>query len=382
MLAAGRNIRIGKREAPWLPLVVGLILVVGVGGLVWAAGGWNALFPPAEVRVHQRMVQGTIWVANEYGDSITALDAGSNRVVVTLRGLAGPHDVQATPDGREVWVISGHTAQVMVIDTAFYAPRALLGVGKDPAHLAFTPDGKTGYVTNRGDGTISVLDVAARRVVMTLRVGVAPHGLAVSPDGRWLAVANTTEGTVRLIETATNTPQAPIFMGGHPTQVAFAPDGGVLYVLLEDQAAVARVDVAARTVRGAVALEGRPIQLAIAPDNLYLLVVQRGPAARPGATLVLIDPRSFTIAGTVESGVGAAGVVVDATSRHAYLTNSDRNEVGVLDLVARQVRTTVPTRLGPTGISFSPRIPVAAPAPEIEITFPGGAMPGMRQPGP
>ena len=380
MIAAGRNIRTGTRDTPWLPLLMGLVLVAGVGGLVWAAGGWQALLPPAEVRVHQRMVQGTIWVANEDGDSLTALDASSNRVVATLHGLPGPHDVQATPDGREVWVISGPTAQVIVLDTAFYAPRAVVGVGKDPAQLAFTPDGKTGYIANRGDGTVSVLDVAAHRVVATLPVGAAPHGLQVSPDGRWLAVANTQDGTVRLIDTATNTPQASIPVGGEPTRVAFAPDGALLYVLVEDQAHVVRIDVAARRLRGVVALDGRPLQLAIAPDNLALLVVQQGPATRPGATLVLIDPRSFTIAGTVESGVGVVGVAVDATSRHAYLTNSARNEVGVLDLAAQRVRTTIPTGLGPTGVSFSRRVPVAAPAPELQVTLPDSAlqMPGQR----
>jgi YVTN family beta-propeller protein len=371
MIAAGRDIRISTRAAPWLPLLVGLVLVASVGGLIWAAGGWQALLPPAEVRVLQRMVQGTIWVANEYGDSITALDASSNRVVATLHGLPGPHDVQATPDGREVWVVSGHTAQVIVIDTALYTPRAVLGVGKDPTHLAFTPDGKTGYISNRGEGTVSVLDVAARRIVATIPVGGSPHGLAVSPEGRWLVVANTQDETVRLIDTATNTAGPTFTVGGDPTQVAFAPDGAMLYVLVEDQAHVARIDMTTRALRGVVALESRPLQLAIAPDNLYLLVVQQSPAARPGATLVLIDPRSFTIAGTVDSGVGVAGVAVDTTSRHVYLTNSNRNEVEVLDLIAQQVRTIVSVGLGPTGISFSPRIPVAAPAPELRISLPG-----------
>jgi hypothetical protein len=45
MIAAGRDIRIGTRDAPWLPLLVGLVLVASVGGLVWAAGGGRRSSP-------------------------------------------------------------------------------------------------------------------------------------------------------------------------------------------------------------------------------------------------------------------------------------------------------------------------------------------------
>jgi hypothetical protein len=55
-------------------------------------------------------------------------------------------------------------------------------------------------------------------------------------------------------------------------------------------------------------------------------------------------------------------------------------EVGVLDLAAQRVRTTIPTGLGPTGVSFSLRVPVAAPAPELQLTLPGSnrPVPGQR----
>ena len=48
------------------------------------------------------VVDGTIWVANEGADSLTAVDAKSHEVVTVIRGIAGPHNVQVSPDGRTV----------------------------------------------------------------------------------------------------------------------------------------------------------------------------------------------------------------------------------------------------------------------------------------
>lgn len=42
---------------------------------------------------------GSVWVADEGGDSLTVLDAGTDAVVTTLTGLAGPHNVQVGNDG-------------------------------------------------------------------------------------------------------------------------------------------------------------------------------------------------------------------------------------------------------------------------------------------
>ena len=54
-------------------VIAGLALTLGLAVLVTACGG---LSPAARGGAsHQGMVQGTVWVANEYGNSITAIDA-------------------------------------------------------------------------------------------------------------------------------------------------------------------------------------------------------------------------------------------------------------------------------------------------------------------
>ncbi|MEZ4666493.1 MAG: copper oxidase [Anaerolineae bacterium] len=60
--------------------------------------------------------------------------------------------------------------------------------------------------------------------------------------------------------------------------------------------------------------------------------------------------------------------MVEPSGRYAYVTNIYGNNVAVVDLTTQQVTTTVPTGLGPNGISFSPLPATAASSSEIALT--------------
>ncbi len=110
-LLAGRET--GEMPDPSFPLVVGTsvtwtaffligrngenVAIVGTGDVenVKATGAWDE-------------VTGTVWVANEDGDSLTVLDAATGEVVSTITGIESPHNLQASPEGDSVWAVSGH----------------------------------------------------------------------------------------------------------------------------------------------------------------------------------------------------------------------------------------------------------------------------------
>ena len=77
-----------RRSYP--PTVRGLGDWAGATALLFFGG----ILPFAFSR-HNGMVSGTVWVANEAGNSITAIDASTNRVLTTLSGIKGPHNLQA-----------------------------------------------------------------------------------------------------------------------------------------------------------------------------------------------------------------------------------------------------------------------------------------------
>ena len=76
------------------------------------------------------------------------------------------------------------------------------------------------------------------------------------------------------------------------------------------------------------------------PDDRNVLAANQGTKDKPRTTVSIIDTASFMVVGTVETGKGARGVVIDPSSRFAYITN------------------------------VSPMAPTVAPSPEIELVLP------------
>ena len=313
---------------------------------------------------------GTIWVANEEGNSLSAIDAATNKVVATLTGIPGPHNLQVSPDGSTVWAVSGHEALAVAVDSQSYALVGTAPVGNAPAHVVVSPDGMTAYISNSGDSTVTVLNTATFTVNATIPVGEFPHGLRPSPDGQQVAVANLRSDTISLIDTVSLTVEATIEVGAGPVQVAFAPDGATLYVTLNGEDAIAVVDLETKRVTGKVAVGDGPVQIYVTPDASTILVANQGTEEAPGTTLSIVDAATLSAVATVETGQGAHGVVVEPSGRYAYVTNLYGDDLAVVDLVDRQVVATVSTGSSPNGVSFSPVEATAMPSPEIALPIP------------
>jgi YVTN family beta-propeller protein len=81
----------------------------------------------------------------------------------------------------------------------------------------------------------------------------------------------------------------------------------------------------------------------------------------------MIDTASFAVVATIQTGKGPHGIVVEPSSRYAYITNIYGNDVAVLDLTKRNVVAKIPTGAGPNGISFSSNPPAPATGAEIQL---------------
>ncbi len=302
---------------------------------------------------HVGMVSGTVWVANEGSGSLTAIDAARNKVVANVSGIKGPHNLEASPDGKNVWAVSGHDSLAVMVGTDRLSLHGVVPTGKQPAHIVVMPNNRTVYTTNGGDGTVTAIDAVSMKQVATIRVGAYPHGLKPSPDGRWVYVANAKGTTVSVIDTKTNTRVADIEVGNTPVQVAFAPDGRSVYSSLNGENAVAKIDVQRRRVVGKVKVGVGPVQVYVSPDGRYLLVANQGTKERPSKTVSVVDTATFKVVKTIATGRGAHGVVIDPSSTHAYVTNIYGGDVAVLDLTEMKVVARIPVGKMPNGISFS-----------------------------
>ena len=323
-----------------------------------------------------------VYVADEGANTVSVIDSASFKKLASVPVGQGPHNVQVSPDGKWVWVTNngepGKAAEKMpaeqmsksehgamagagakvgavwVIDTATDAVVAKVPVGRHPAHVVVASDGRTAYITNGGNNTVSVVDTAAQRVVEVVAVGASPHGLRISPDGKQVWVANLKGGTVSVIDTESRKQTTQIAVGKGPAQVGFTPDGRLGFVSLSQENRVAVIDPASRKVIRKVSVGTVPIQIHATPDSRLLLVANQGTKKKPGKTVSFIDLRNFKVVATIETGLGAHGVVVDRAGRNAFVTNTAANTVSVIDIAERKVVATVPVGKGPNGISMAP----------------------------
>ncbi|WP_282007019.1 beta-propeller fold lactonase family protein [Propioniciclava sinopodophylli] len=318
---------------------------------------------------HSGVVSGTVWVANEDGESLSIVDAATNRVITSVEGIEGPHNVQVAPDSRTVWAVSGHDSVAVVLDASTLDVQGAVPTGVAPAHVIVSPDGTRVYTSNGADDTVTVIDSLSKEHLATIPVGKGPHGMRPSPDGRWVFVANVSDSTLSVVDTATNTNVADIEVGKAPAQVAFSPDGTFVYATLSGEDTVVKIDVSRREVVGRVSVGDGPIQTYVSPDNRYVLAANQGTEELPGTTISVIDTATFTVTRTVETGKGPHGVVVDPSSTHAYVTNLYGDDVAVVDLHGLRVVARIPVGDKPNGISFSTalvdeRSPVTVSLPE------------------
>lgn len=321
---------------------------------------------------------GSVWVADEDGNSLTVLDAATNTVATTLTGLNVPHNVQVGNDDATVYASNNGSNTVVAIDAATYQIRATAPTGPDPAHVIEAPNGKV-YVANSGDGTVSVYQSRSLQPLGRIEIGGMPHGLRAAADGSVIVVANHTAGALNLIDPRTDRVLGAVPVGTGPAQVAVTADGRFAYTGTTQPPSVVKVDLSAREVVGTVAVSAPPVQLYLTPDEATVISADQGTREAPGHAASLIDTATMTVRATVATGAGPHGVVIDSAGTRAWITNSYDNTVSVVDLASQAVLATIPVGTGPNGISYSPRPPSASAA-TIPLNIP--APTAVDQPGP
>jgi YVTN family beta-propeller protein len=324
-----------------------------------------------------------VYVANEYADSISVINAKTNRKLKDIalepfleelsEGEHGgdemeshsggdgedhgeakviPHNIQVAPDGRTVYIAAAGRDAIWVIDARTDTLTKEIKVGAHPAHVVITNDSRTAYVTNGGAGSVSVVDLVAGKTVKTIKVGLQPHGLRVSPNGKDVFVANTGSDSISIIDTGKQTAVATVKVLGKPAQVGFTPDGRKVYVsnahLGEDKAGhVSIIDVATRKVALNVEVGRTPIQVHATPDGRQVFVANTGTG-----DVSVIDTASNRVIATIKAGKEAHGVTVAADGKSVYVSNTGDGTVTVIDTARLAAVATITAGPGSNGISY------------------------------
>ncbi len=218
----------------------------------------------------------TLWVDNDQGNSLTAIDPATGRPGRTV-AVDDPYNLYFTPDGRYAIVVAERLARLdfrgardmrihhslavpcpgvdhmdftadgryllascefgarmVVVDVA--RQRVLrtvsLPAGSMPQDVKLSPDGRVFYVADMASGGVWLVDARSFRRLALVHTGAGAHGLYASRDSRLLYVSNRGEGSISLISFRTRRPVAKWRLpgGGSPDMGGVSADGRVLWL--------------------------------------------------------------------------------------------------------------------------------------------------------
>ncbi len=285
------------------------------------------------------------YVTNFLSDTVSVIDAATNRVTTAIPVGEGPLGVAIAPDGRWVYVATFHSNAVSVIDTISNSVVETIPVGGAANGVAVTPDGGVLYVTNTSPGTVAAVETGGRSVTETIPVGSHPAGLTITPDGSLVFVANFGSNTVSVIDTADNIVIATIvldeFVARGPLGIAIASNGGFGYVTSLLSEFLFEINPRRLSGAGSVPLSS-PEAVAITPDSAFAYVTN----SREGRVHVL-DTETNEVKRTVRVGDDPEGVAITPDGTLVYVTNTGSDTVSVIRSAANVVVDTVPVGAAP-----------------------------------
>ncbi|MDZ7631737.1 MAG: hypothetical protein U5K74_10430 [Gemmatimonadaceae bacterium] len=380
--------------------------------------------PAAAVRVAPPTATYWVYVGAESADRIHRVRFGPGGAVVEktigigelAAEMEGPHGLQISPDGRWLYMTTGHGTPDGKLWKYDLGPDTLAGpgilLGKFPASLDVTPDGLYSFSANfnlHGEmvpSSISVVYTPTLTEVAQVETCTMPHGSRIVADGtmhysgcmmddqlveidtrsfavaRRFSLAKGKEGPIGsgamaghdmhaghdMGSTSSGTPpdSAPKSMPmdmtqGHgmsmnatcsPTWAQPSADGRVVYVACNKADEILEVHRERWSITRRIATGRGPYNLAVTADGRHMVAT-----LKQGAGVEIYDLTSgLSVARLSTSTTVAHGVTISPDSRYAFVTSEGvgaaPGKVDVYDIRARAKVATVDVSQQASGITF------------------------------
>ena len=312
---------------------------------------------------------GRVYVTNEVGGDMTVIDAGTNRVLMTIPLGKRPRGIHPSPDHKTIYVaLSGTPIAGPDVDESTLPPsdhsadgigvfdvdqkkiiRTIPG-GSDPENFDVSPDGATIYISNEDTSAVSIVNTATG-ALKSLPVGAQPEGVKVAPNNKFVYVTSEETSQIFVLDLASQKITGSFKVGHRPRSVAFTPDSKTAYINAENDGTVVVVDTAHRKITHTIQLgtpgQVKPMAVLLSPDATRLYV-----STGRGKKVFIIDTASNTVLNSVEVGPRPWGIALSPDAKTLYTANGPSNDVSVVDLSTVTVKQKIPVGKSPWGLIF------------------------------
>jgi phospholipase C len=228
---------------------------------------------------------------------------------------------------------------IAILNTSTDALSSASGSTTNPYGAAATPDGSQVWVTESGTNTVSVISTTASTpaIINTIVVGIYPHGIAITPDGKTAYVANTGPNTgpggsqtVSVLDVASQTESGTIEVGEAPQIVTVSPDGSLVFVTCADGVYV--ITTASGSVSKVRERLHQPHGVAVTPDGNHAWITDS-----ERDEVVVITTSGLRTVSRIGVGRTPWNTAFSSDGSSAYVTNSNDNTVSVIDTATQRV---------------------------------------------
>jgi DNA-binding beta-propeller fold protein YncE len=141
-------------------------------------------------------------------------------VIPVSRGSEG---FDVSPDGGELWTAASEDGMISIVDLHSKTLVTKLDAKALGANrLKFTPDGKQVFISSLSSGDLIVYDAASRKEVKRLKIGHGAAGILMDPDGLRAFVACSADNYVAVVDLKTLEVTSHFDVGGVPDGLAWA----------------------------------------------------------------------------------------------------------------------------------------------------------------
>ncbi len=232
----------------------------------------------------------TVYIACDAPSSVVYVVSEITNSIIASIPVADARAAAADPDTGKVFVTQYGPGTVAVIDEKTQSVTATIPVGSGPQVPVVDKVSKKVYVTNYAGGTVSVIDEKTNNVIATIPVGTGgpnPYGIAVDSKTGKVYVSNYFDETISVINEKTE------------SVIAVIPDSGF-----------------------------HPLKSIADSSTGTVYVVNRAkdPGAVDGATALVIDESTDTVAGTFNVFAGPRSIALDQKSGLLFVGGGAPND--------------------------------------------------------
>jgi YVTN family beta-propeller protein len=285
-----------------------------------------------------------LYVTNSGSDCVTVIDRQQDRVVATIAVDRSPMGIVASPDGDKLYVANSGSKNISIIDTGLNRViNKIANFGYSPAELALSEDGLTLYVTNPNSDNISVIDTLSNIVTGWIYVGNNPADIVVDQDRRKVYVANKASNSVSIVNVNTSAVEDTVTVGFNPTGVAIHQDK--LYVTNTGSNSISVIDIPSYSVTKTISLSQKPMWLLSGlSSRIYVSGADN--------EVSFIYPSMDMTTRNISVGDLPSQMAVDSLRRKLYVVNTMSEDISVIDLATKRLKTVIQVGKRPHGIAL------------------------------